>query len=172
MGVTASIQPELSIRRLQCYNPRQAMHPVWGSGVCRERRELRRLVFGISSLILRAQLIINCSLYLNVWAPKNATKSSNLPVKIWIHGGGEQGGGIQNPIYDGCNLAAQDTVLVSLSYRLGPLGFLTLSSAGIDGNFGVQDILLGLDWVQSHISAFGGDKVSYLKLCFRTRVCR
>lgn len=93
--------------------------------------------------------------------PPNATSASDLPVKVWIHGGGEQGGGMQNPLYDGCNLAAHDTLVVSLSYRLGPLGFLTLASAGIAGNFGIQDVILGLEWVQSNIAAFGGNPVRF-----------
>lgn len=80
---------------------------------------------------------------------------------MWIYGGGEQGGGIQNPLYDGCNLAAHDTLVVSISYRLGPIGFLTLGSAGIAGNFGIQDLVLGLEWVQSNIASFGGDPVSF-----------
>jgi carboxylesterase type B len=100
------------------------------------------------------------SLYLDIWVPPNANSTSNLPVKVWIYGGGEQGGGIQNPLYDGCNLAAHGTLVVSISYRVGPLGFLTLASAGIAGNFGVQDLLLGLEWVQSHIASFGGNPVS------------
>jgi carboxylesterase type B len=100
------------------------------------------------------------SLFIDVWAPANVTSTSSLPVKVWIHGGGDQGGGIQNPLYDGCNLAAHDTLLVSISYRVGPLGFLTLDSAGIAGNFGIQDLLLGLEWVQSNIAAFGGNPVS------------
>ena len=49
---------------------------------------------------------------------------------------------------------------MSINYRLGPLGFLALESAGIGGNFGIQDILLGLEWIQSNIAAFGGDAVS------------
>ncbi|KAE9367547.1 alpha/beta-hydrolase [Stipitochalara longipes BDJ] len=96
-------------------------------------------------------------LYLNVWAPAGATSSSNLPVKVWIYGGGQQGGGIANPLFNGCNLAAHNTLLVSINYRLGPLGYLTLDEAGIGGNFATQDLLLGLAWVQSHISAFGGN---------------
>lgn len=81
-------------------------------------------------------------------------------MKVWIHGGGQQGGGIRDPQFDGCNLAAHDTLLVSISYRLGPLGYLTLDSAGIGGNFGTQDLILGLEWVQSNIESFGGDPVS------------
>jgi carboxylesterase type B len=110
--------------------------------------------------LLRTKLMRILSLYLNVWVAPNATSTSNLPVKVWIHGGGDQGGAIQDPLFDGCNLAGHGTILVSISYRLGPLGFLTLATAGIAGNFGVQDIILGLEWVQSHIAAFGGNPVS------------
>jgi hypothetical protein len=88
------------------------------------------------------------------------TSASSLPVKVWIYGGGENSGGISNPLYDGCNLAKDNTILVSINYRLGALGFLALESAGIGGNFGIQDILLGLQWIQSNIAAFGGDPVS------------
>jgi hypothetical protein len=97
----------------------------------------------------------------NVWAPADANSNSNLPVKVWIYGGGQQGGGIQNPLFNGCSLAAHDTLLVSINYRLGPLGYLTIADAGIGGNFGIQDLILGLEWVQSHIAAFGGDPVSF-----------
>lgn len=70
------------------------------------------------------------------------------------------GGGISNPMYDGCN-AAVESIVVSINYRLGPLGFLGLEKAGLSGNYAVQDILLGLQWVQDNIEAFGGDSVSF-----------
>jgi hypothetical protein len=109
-------------------------------------------------------LMRSASLHLDVWVPYNATTKSALPVKVWIYGGGEDAGGISNPLYNGCNLAKDDTVMVSINYRLGPLGFLTLESAGIGGNFGIEDILLGLEWIQTNIAAFGGDPVSYCLL--------
>ena len=54
--------------------------------------------------------------------------------------------------------------MVSINYRLGPLGFLTLDSAGIGGNQGIEDILLGLQWVQDNIATFGGDSVRSIRL--------
>lgn len=77
---------------------------------------------------------------------------------MWIHGGGNTAGSMSNPTYNGCNLAT-DSVVVSVNYRLGPLGFLALESFGIGGNFGIQDQLLALSWVKTHIQAFGGDPV-------------
>jgi carboxylesterase type B len=49
--------------------------------------------------------------------------------------------------------------MVSINYRLGPLGFFSLKDAGFGGNQGIQDQLLGLQWVQDNIGAFGGDPV-------------
>ncbi|KAJ5820467.1 hypothetical protein N7474_006058 [Penicillium riverlandense] len=96
-------------------------------------------------------------LYLDVWTPSDATKDSNLPVKVWIYGGSDTSGGISKGLFDGCNTAADGSILVSINYRLGPLGFMALNSAGIYGNQGIQDLLLGLEWVQDNIAAFGGD---------------
>ncbi|KAI9724523.1 MAG: hypothetical protein M1812_000591 [Candelaria pacifica] len=95
-------------------------------------------------------------LYLNVWAPANATSHSKIPVKTFIHGGGARAGGITDPLYNGCNLAT-DAIVVTLAYRLGPLGFLSIENAGIPGNMGLQDLMLGLQWIQDNVAAFGGD---------------
>lgn len=64
--------------------------------------------------------------------------------------------GISNPTYTGCT-AATSTIQVSVNYRVGPLGFLSLPSLNISGNQGIQDQLLGLQWVQDNVAAFGGD---------------
>ncbi|CAI7589218.1 unnamed protein product [Penicillium glandicola] len=96
-------------------------------------------------------------LYLDIWAPSTATKDSKLPVKVWVYGGSETEGSISDPLYDGCNTAQAGSILVSVNYRLGPLGFMALQSAGIYGNQGIQDIIMGLEWVQDNIAAFGGD---------------
>ena len=69
-------------------------------------------------------------------------------------------GGIVNPTYSGCD-AAVDSVMVSINYRVGPLGFLALEGLGLRGNMGIMDQLLGLRWVQDNIEAFGGDPVSF-----------
>lgn len=96
---------------------------------------------------------------LDIWAPANATSTSKLPVKVWLYGGYNENGGISDALYNGC-FSAEDAVVVSINYRLGPLGYLALESAGLTGNYGTQDQLLGLQWVQENIGAFGGDPVS------------
>ncbi|KAL7626531.1 hypothetical protein AAE478_003303 [Parahypoxylon ruwenzoriense] len=97
----------------------------------------------------------NC-LFLNIWAPVSATSKSNLPVKVWLYGGSNEGGGVSNPLYNGC-FSAVDSIVVSVNYRLGPLGFLALSDLGLTGNYGLMDQLLALRWVQENVRGFGGD---------------
>lgn len=87
-----------------------------------------------------------------------------MPVKVWVFGGSNTEGSITDPLYDGCDSVDGDSILVTVNYRLGPLGFMALSSAGIYGNQGIQDVILGLEWVQNNIAAFGGDPVCYSTL--------
>jgi para-nitrobenzyl esterase len=101
-------------------------------------------------------------LYLNVWAPASADAGDDLPVLVWIHGGGYVGGGTSIPTYDGSAFTRQGIVVVSANYRLGRLGFFAhpaLVAAAEDpvGNYGYLDQLAALRWVQGGIRAFGGD---------------
>jgi hypothetical protein len=50
-----------------------------------------------------------------------------------------------------------DLVVVTINYRLGPLGFLTLGAEAAPGNVGLWDQQLALQWVQANIHLFGGD---------------
>ncbi|MEO8307348.1 MAG: carboxylesterase family protein [Pseudomonadota bacterium] len=100
-------------------------------------------------------------LYLNVWTPAKSAKAK-VPVVVWIHGGGYVGGSTSIGMYDGTGFAKKGVVLVSLAYRLGPYGFmahpeLSRESGHGSGTYGIQDLVAGLQWVRSNISAFGGD---------------
>ena len=100
-------------------------------------------------------------LYLNVWTAAKADAA--LPVMVWIHGGGLALGWSQQAVYDGAAFATRGVVLVSINYRLGPLGFLSLpelsreSEHGSSGNYGFLDQVAALEWVQRNVAAFGGD---------------
>jgi len=106
-------------------------------------------------------------LYLNVWRPAGASQSSQLPVMLWIHGGGFKEGASESPevlgttTYDGCRLAAlQDVIVVSLNYRLNLFGFAAFPQESnpelFHANLGLQDQREGMRWVQNHIASFGG----------------
>ncbi|WP_187276559.1 carboxylesterase/lipase family protein [Parahaliea maris] len=101
-------------------------------------------------------------LYLNVYRPAGA--EADLPVMVWIHGGGLVSGSGSRPVNYGGNLAAKGAVIVAMNYRLGRLGFFAhpeLSEANPDGgrlfNYGLMDQLAALEWVKTNIAAFGGD---------------
>lgn len=101
-------------------------------------------------------------LYLNVWTPENSA-AERLPVMVWIHGGAFENGMGTSPTYDGAGLAAKGVVVVTINYRLGVFGFLAHpelaaeSAHGSSGNYGLEDQLAALRWVQGNIAAFGGD---------------
>lgn len=100
-------------------------------------------------------------LFLNIWSPKNLT--TKKPVMFWIHGGGFVMGSGSSSMYNGSKLAKNgDVVVVTINYRLGPLGFLYLDHLSNDSlkfknNLGLRDQLAALKWVNENIEAFGGD---------------
>lgn len=79
-----------------------------------------------------------------------------MPVMVWLHGGGYSFGSGNTFLYGPDYLVAENVVLVTLNYRLGPLGFLTAGPSA-PGNQGLKDQLLALKWVRDNIAAFGGD---------------
>ena len=101
-------------------------------------------------------------LTLNIWAP--ADRTEDLPVMVWIHGGGYNNGSGTAALYDGTALARRGVVLVTINYRLGRLGFFDHPALAADraaeepaGNYGVMDQISALAWVRDNIAAFGGD---------------
>lgn len=124
-----------------------------------------------------SQMSEDC-LYLNVYTPAGSSTNTNKkyvahpssgsgsgsnnnsnlkPVLVWLHGGAFQQGGARRPEYDGRRLAERGTVVVTLNYRLGALGFLVSSADGLYGNFGLMDQRAALHWIKENIAYFGGD---------------
>jgi para-nitrobenzyl esterase len=100
-------------------------------------------------------------LYLDVWTPAR-TPHDGLPVIAWIYGGGFTGGMTSAPLYDGASFARKGVVFVSISYRVGALGFLatpelTRESGHGSGNYGLLDQIAGLRWIHANIAKLGGD---------------
>ena len=101
-------------------------------------------------------------LYLNVWRPADPA-ARNLPVMVWIYGGGFTGGSSSSPNTSGVGFAKQGVVLVAMNYRVGRFGFFAfpaLSSERPDetkGNYAYMDQIAALQWVKRNIAAFGGN---------------
>jgi para-nitrobenzyl esterase len=104
-------------------------------------------------------------LYLNIWTPAK-TAREHLPVIVWIYGGGYINGSASMPLYWGDRLAHKGLIVITIAYRLGPLGFLAHPELTRDsphhssGNYGLMDQIAALAWIQRNIAAFGGDPKS------------
>ena len=102
-------------------------------------------------------------LYLNIWTPNDREAQEKFPVAFWIHGGAFMNGYGHEKEFDGEAFCRKGVILVSINYRMGPLGFLAHpdlsleSPAGVSGNYGILDQIEALKWVYQHISSFGGD---------------
>ena len=101
-------------------------------------------------------------LYLNLWTPAR-TADEKLPVMVWFYGGGFVQGSGSLPSFDGEALARHGVIVVTINYRLGPLGFLAFpaldqeSPDHVSGNYGLLDMIAALRWVQNNVGGFGGD---------------
>ncbi|MFL6415812.1 MAG: carboxylesterase/lipase family protein [Bryobacteraceae bacterium] len=132
------------VRKATAFGPRCMQAPIYADMVFRDS--------GASE---------DC-LYLNVWTPATSA-SANLPVMIWIYGGGFAAGASSEPRQDGSKLAEKGVVVVSMNYRLGVFGFFAHpdlrkeSSQHSSGNYGLMDQASAIDWVHKNVAAFGGD---------------
>lgn len=99
-------------------------------------------------------------LYANVWAPQDANTTSNLPVWLFIQGGGYVSN--SNANWNGEEVVRQSgnkIVFVNFNYRVAMWGFLASSKVQANGNLnaGLLDQRFLMDWVKSNIASFGGD---------------
>ncbi|MDE2251843.1 MAG: carboxylesterase family protein [Gammaproteobacteria bacterium] len=107
-------------------------------------------------------------LYLNIWAPGDSHEGSNLPVVVFIYGGGNTIGSSGLALYSGEPMARTGrAVFVNLNYRLGLLGFLahpelTKEQHGHSGNYAYLDQNAAIRWVHDNIGKFGGDPTKVL----------
>ena len=107
-------------------------------------------------------------LILNVYAPENA---NNLPVYVWIHGGGFYAGAAAQynatPFVSTSIINSIPIVIVTINYRLGLFGFLAdeglygersgINNRSTTGNYGILDQIMALDWIKKNIAGFGGN---------------
>ncbi|XP_015795289.1 acylcarnitine hydrolase [Tetranychus urticae] len=101
-------------------------------------------------------------LYLNVQVLTRGSVTVNAPVVVYLHGGEFKYGGKDFYYLDVLPQNLNSLVFVTINYRLGPLGFLSTDTNEVHGNYGLRDIIMALQWVQSEISQFHGDTNSVI----------
>ena len=110
----------------------------------------------------RASYMSEDCLYLNVWTTAE-TAAEQLPVMVWIHGGGWTSGSNSGATYNGEAFARNGVVLVSVNYRMSGFGWMAHpalsaeSPQGVSGNYGMLDHIAALEWVRDNVAGFGGD---------------
>ncbi|KAJ9136837.1 Carboxylic ester hydrolase [Pleurostoma richardsiae] len=115
------------------------------------------LEFNLQGLNTTGTISEDC-LTLGVWTPVGARKGDDLPVLIFIYGGGFQTGGIDVPyqLPPQWVQRTQEHIVVSFNYRLNIFGFP--SAAGLEEqNIGLLDQRLAVEWVRDNIAEFGGN---------------
>ncbi|XP_014728598.1 PREDICTED: bile salt-activated lipase [Sturnus vulgaris] len=137
-------------------------HPGWDGTLETKEFKPRCLQMKLTQTDVRGSE--DC-LYLNIWIPQGRKQiSTKLPVMVYIYGGaflvgGSQGANfLDNYLYDGEEIAVRGNVIVvTVNYRLGPLGFLSTGDENMPGNYGLKDQHMAIAWVKRNIKAFGGD---------------
>lgn len=121
--------------------------------------------YGSDTWVLGNYVSEDC-LTINVVRPAGtSSKNTNLPVALWIHGGGFTNGGSSDPRYNLSFIVEQSVkmgtpmVAASINYRLQNWGFLHSEALAAEGstNLGFRDQRLALHWVKENIAAFGGN---------------
>ncbi|KRG07916.1 uncharacterized protein Dmoj_GI26443, partial [Drosophila mojavensis] len=99
-------------------------------------------------------------LTVSVYRPKNSSRSS-FPVVVNIHGGAFMFGGAAGNGHEAF-MASGNVIVVKITYRLGPLGFISSGDSALPGNFGLKDQRLALQWIRDNIARFGGEPENIL----------
>ncbi|XP_064583896.1 bile salt-activated lipase-like [Zonotrichia leucophrys gambelii] len=137
-------------------------HPGWDGTL--EAKEFKKRCMQVTLTQTDVRGSEDC-LYLNIWVPQGRKQvSTKLPVMVYIYGGafllgGSQGANfLDNYLYDGEEIAVRGNVIVvTINYRVGPLGFLSTGDENLPGNYGLKDQHMAIAWVKRNIKAFGGD---------------
>ncbi|XP_030647434.1 bile salt-activated lipase-like [Chanos chanos] len=136
-------------------------HPGW-EGVLKAKKYKERCL-QVTLLQTGTHGSEDC-LYLNIFVPQGRQVSTDLPVMVYIYGGAFLLGAsndlsfMGNSVYDGREMADRGKVIVvTISYRVGTLGFLSTGDASLPGNYGLWDQHAAIAWVHRNIKAFGGN---------------
>ncbi|RUS90646.1 hypothetical protein EGW08_001643 [Elysia chlorotica] len=97
-------------------------------------------------------------LYLNIWRQSPDVGHHPKTIMVWIHGGLFWSGSGVLDAYEGSDMAARkDVIVITIAYRLGPLGFMYLeNNAEVPGNAGLLDQVMALQWIKDNAANLGG----------------
>merc|ERR1711971_926858 len=95
-------------------------------------------------------------LFLNIYVP-NVETSDTLPVLFWTHGGGYNAGSGREADFGPLYFLSHGVVVVTVRYRLGTLGFMSLGTEEVPGNMGTRDQVAALQWIHDNVAGFGGN---------------
>ena len=121
-------------------------------------------------------------LVVSIYTPKlpSVEDPTLIPVFVWLHGNDFHRGSGNADLQGPNRIMDYDVIMVTMNFRLGPLGFMTLEDDTLPGNLGLWDQKLALEWIQLNIASFGGDpekitigKVKHLRkyfMIFFTRI--
>ncbi|MBQ7372134.1 MAG: carboxylesterase/lipase family protein [Blautia sp.] len=88
-------------------------------------------------------------------------EGENLPVFVWIYGGGYNTGYSSDEMYRGEAFVKDGVLFVSFNYRTNVMGFYDFTTypgcEDFDSNCGLSDQILALNWIHENVAAFGGD---------------
>lgn len=106
-------------------------------------------------------------LYLNIWLPAEAYLKTSVfnynleptkaPIMVFFHGGSSTQGSTSMDVYNPQTfVAATNTIVVTVNYRLGIYGNLYLEGE-FPGNQAILDQNEALRWIRNNAEAMGGD---------------
>ncbi|XP_011494688.1 PREDICTED: venom carboxylesterase-6-like [Ceratosolen solmsi marchali] len=131
--------------------------PAWPGEIKATKLSHQCLQYNHKPYHLAGEYVIGAEdcLYLNIYIPEREDETFLLPVIFWIHGGAFIHG--SGNIFGGKFLIDKNIILVTINYRLGPLGFLSTDDDIVSGNMGLKDQSMALRWIHDNIEFFGGD---------------
>lgn len=86
------------------------------------------------------------------------TGTQKLATLVFLHGGGYIAGTADDRFFGPDFFIENDIILVTLNFRLGVFGFMSLGMPEYSGNMGLKDQQMALKWIYDNIEAFGGDR--------------